>query len=310
MTGLRIALAQLDLLVGDVRGNAARIRATAERAREQGADLVVFPELALSSYPPEDLLFHRGLRIQVEQALDELAHEVESAGQLPALLVGYPEYAGDHSSGGPPEIFNSACLLAHGQPRANHRKICLPNYRVFDEKRYFAAGSAPTVVTLRGVRIGILICEDIWEPEPARAARDAGAELLIVLNASPYEQGKQRSREQVVRERVADVGLPVAYVNLVGGQDELVFDGGSFVLDALGGMVLRAPAFEEALPLVEFSRAAGGVEPRALARMPSPASFRLKAACTRRWCWVCATTSTSTAFPASSWVCPAASILR
>ncbi len=264
MPGLRIALAQLDLLVGDVRGNAARIRATTERAHQQGADLVVFPELALSSYPPEDLLFHRGLRIQVEQALDELACEMDgSAGRLPALLVGYPEYVGDHSSGGAPEIFNSACLLAHGQLRANHRKICLPNYRVFDEKRYFSAGSAPTVVSLRGLRIGILICEDVWEPEPARAARDAGAELLIVINASPYEQGKQQSREQVVRERVADVRLPVIYVNLVGGQDELVFDGGSFVLDAQGGMVLRAPAFEEALPMIEMTRTATGVEPHA-----------------------------------------------
>lgn len=265
--GLRIALAQLDLLVGDVRGNAARIRATAERAREQGADLVVFPELALSGYPPEDLLFHRGLRIQVEQALDELAREVDaSAGRLPALLLGYPEYVGGYSgSGDAPQIFNSACLLAHGQPRANHRKNCLPNYRVFDEKRYFTAGTGPTVTNLRGMRIGILVCEDVWEPEPARAARDAGAEFLIVLNASPYEQGKQRSREQVLRERVADVKLPVAYINLVGGQDELVFDGGSFVLDALGGMVLRAPAFDEALSLIELTRGARGIEPRALA---------------------------------------------
>jgi NAD+ synthase (glutamine-hydrolysing) len=264
MAGLRIALAQLNLLVGDVRGNAARIRATAEGAREQGADLVVFPELTLSGYPPEDLLFHRGLRIQVEQALDELAREVDAAGgKLPALLVGYPEYVGDYGSAGP-AIFNAACLLAHGQPRANHRKNCLPNYRVFDEKRYFSPGTMPTVVSLGGVRIGILVCEDIWEPEPARAARAAGAELLIVLNASPYEQGRQRAREQVVRERIADVGLPVAYVNLVGGQDELVFDGGSFVLDALGGTVLRAPAFVEALPLINMTREAGRIEPRAV----------------------------------------------
>jgi len=269
MAGLRIALAQLNLLVGDVRGNAARMRATAERAREQGVDLVVFPELALSGYPPEDLLFHRGLRIQVEQALDELAREVDaSADKLPALLVGYPEYVGEYHGSSGPVIYNAACLLAHGQPRANHRKNCLPNYRVFDEKRYFSAGSTPTVTTLGGVRIGILVCEDAWEPEPARAARDAGAELLIVVNASPYEQGKQRSREQVLRERVADVSLPVVYVNLVGGQDELVFDGGSFVLDAQGGMVLRAPAFEEVVSLIEVTRHADHIEPRALGEAP------------------------------------------
>jgi NAD+ synthase (glutamine-hydrolysing) len=265
--GLRIALAQLNLLVGDVHGNTARLRETAVRAGEEGADLVVFPELALSGYPPEDLLFHRGLRAQVEQALGGLERDVnDPQSRLPALLVGYPEYAGES---GTAQIYNSASLLMPGSPRANHRKNCLPNYRVFDEKRYFTAGTAPSVVTVRGLKVGILICEDVWEPEPARAARDAGAQLLIVLNASPYQQRKQREREEVVRQRIADVKIPVIYVNLVGGQDELVFDGNSFALDAAGNCVLRAAAFEEALVHVDVQcDAACHVQLRAAGTQP------------------------------------------
>jgi NAD+ synthase (glutamine-hydrolysing) len=261
--GLRIALAQLNLLVGDVHGNTARLRETAARAAKDGADLVVFPELALSGYPPEDLLFHRGLRTQVEQALDGLEREVsDSAAKLPAMLLGYPEYAGPS---GTARIYNSASLLVAGAARVNHRKNCLPNYRVFDEKRYFTAGTTACVTTLRGFRIGILICEDIWEPEPVRAARDAGAEVLVVLNASPYQQGKQRERESVARSRIADVGLPLIYVNLVGGQDELVFDGNSFVLDAKGECLLRATAFDEALAQIDVTRdAANRVQLRAV----------------------------------------------
>jgi NAD+ synthase (glutamine-hydrolysing) len=261
--GLRVALAQLDLLVGDVRGNCARVRETARRAREQGADLVVFPELTLCGYPPEDLLFHRGLRIQVEQALAELEADVnDPACGLPSILVGYPEYEGAAGT----RLYNSACLLARGQVRQNYRKNCLPNYRVFDEKRYFVPGEGATVVTLGGMRLGLSICEDIWEAQPAQAARAAGAEVLLVINASPYEQRKQRERERVIRERIAETGLPVVYVNLVGGQDELVFDGRSCVIDAAGNAVLRAPAFEEALVAVDLARdATGAIVPRATA---------------------------------------------
>jgi NAD+ synthase (glutamine-hydrolysing) len=254
--GPRIALAQFDLLVGDVQGNLARVRAAALDARRLGADLVVFPELTLSGYPPEDLLFHRGLRIQLEEALAELAHDVNDAdGMLPALLVGYPEYEGE---GAGLRIYNAAQLLVPGASPVNYRKTCLPNYRVFDEKRYFTAGAAPAVVEFMGVKLGLTICEDVWEAEPARLARAAGAELLLTINASPYEKKKQRAREAVLRERVLDTGMPIAYVNLVGGQDELVFDGRSCALDRDGRVVLRAPAFEESLALLQVARDAGG----------------------------------------------------
>jgi NAD+ synthase (glutamine-hydrolysing) len=251
--GLRIALAQLDLLVGDVQGNAARVREQAMKARQLGAELVVFPELTLSGYPPEDLLFHRGMRIQVEQALADLERDVnDAASGLPALLVGYPEY--EDAGGATPRIYNASRLLVRGQPSANYRKNHLPNYRVFDEKRYFTPGVFSCVVDFSGYRLGILICEDVWERAPAKAAQAAGAELLIVLNASPYEQRKQQAREAVLRERIAENGLPIAYLNLVGGQDELVFDGNSCVLDADGKVILRAPPFVEHLSILTVTR--------------------------------------------------------
>ncbi len=243
-SSLRVALAQLDLFVGDVDGNAAKIVEAAHEARARHqADLVVFPELALSGYPPEDLLFHSGMRRRIAAALERLRAEVRDV----AILVGYPEYAGR-------EIFNSAALIRDGVLLANHRKQILPNYKVFDEKRYFSAGGAPTLVELGGARVGLLVCEDIWEPEPARAAAAGGAQLLIVINASPYEIHKQRQREAVVGERVREVQLPVVYANLVGGQDELVFDGYSFVMDAGGEIVQRAAPFSAEIAVAEFRR--------------------------------------------------------
>jgi NAD+ synthase (glutamine-hydrolysing) len=245
---LGIALAQIDLLVGDVHGNAARVVGAAHAARAAlGADLVLFPELALSGYPPEDLLFHRGFRRQIEAGLARVRAEAGDA----AVMLGYPEYTRD-------AIYNSAALIAAGEIAAIHRKAELPNYKVFDEKRYFRPGAQPTVVDLKGFRLGLLVCEDIWEPEAAQLARAAGAQLLAVINASPYEIHKQREREQIARARVADVGLPLAYVNLVGGQDELVFDGNSFVMDAAGVVVQRAAPFEEGSFLVRFGRDAHG----------------------------------------------------
>ena len=248
MSTLVIALAQANFLVGDVGGNAQKVLDLAAQARRDGADLLLCPELALSGYPPEDLLFHRGFRHQVRDALDRVRDAARGIG----IVVGYPEYSGD-------AIYNSCALLEEGVLQAHHRKACLPNYRVFDEKRYFAAGAQPTVIDFRGFRLGLLICEDIWEPEPAQLARSQGAEILLVINASPYEQRKQQAREAVVRQRVLDVGLPVVSVNLLGGQDELVFDGHSFAMNASGEVVMRAPAYAEGLHQVRFERDARGV---------------------------------------------------
>jgi NAD+ synthase (glutamine-hydrolysing) len=245
---LRIALAQHDLLVGDVHGNATRIVSTARQARaDLKADLVLFPELALSGYPPEDLLFHRGFRRQIEAGLAKVREEVRDI----CVMVGFPEYAGA-------AIYNSAALISGGMVAAIHRKAELPNYKVFDEKRYFKPGAQPSVVDVQGFRCGLLVCEDIWEPEGAQLARSDGAELLIVINASPYEIHKQRERETVARARVLDVGLPMAYVNMIGGQDELIFDGNSFVMNAEGAVVMRAPAFREGTYFVDFVREGRG----------------------------------------------------
>ncbi len=247
---LKICLAQLNLFVGDVDGNATRVVAAARDARADGADLVMFPELALAGYPPEDLLFHSGFRHQVQAAIARVCRETDGID----VLFGYPEYDGA-------TIYNSAALVRDGRVYANHRKQCLPNYKVFDEKRYFTAGRSPTLVDVKGARIAILVCEDVWEPLPAAEAKAAGAELVLVVNASPYQLHKQRNRQAVVRERALDVDLPIVYVNLVGGQDELVFDGNSFVMDADGTLTQRLPAWREAQVCVEFERRDGRLRP-------------------------------------------------
>jgi len=257
--GLRIALAQVDPTVGDAPGNADRVIARIEPARAMGARLLVLPELVLSGYPPEDLLFHRGFHRRIDAALMRLA----AAASGIDLLVGYPEYAGG-------TIYNTAAWLRDGAVIARYRKQVLPNYQVFDEKRYFSAGTGPVVVEIAGIKIATLICEDVWHVGPARAARAAGAELCIALNASPYQQGKQPEREAAVSMRARETGMPFIYVNLVGGQDELVFDGCSFAVDETGRLVHRAPAFEESLSCVDASPAQGGAQlaPESLAPLP------------------------------------------
>ena len=247
---LRCCLAQLNLVVGDVDGNTSRIVAAADEARDQHhADLVLLPELAVSGYPPEDLLFHSGMRLQVARSLERLKQEVRGI----TLVAGYPEYVGA-------TIFNSAIVIRDGAVLANHRKACLPNYRVFDEKRYFTPGTEATVVELNGVRAGVLVCEDVWDAAPALQARKAGAQVLLVINASPYEVDKQLQREREVgRARVRETGIPLVFVNLIGGQDELMFDGNSFVMDAQGKVVMRAPAFTEGLYTVDLNVEPNGV---------------------------------------------------
>ena len=246
---LRCVMAQLNLVVGDVEGNTERIIAAAHQARDQSAaDVVMLPELAVSGYPPEDLLFHSGMRTQVTRSIERLKSEVRGI----TLIAGYPEYDAAR-------IFNSAIVIRDGAVLANHRKACLPNYLVFDEKRYFTPGTEPTVVDLKGVKTGILVCEDVWDSEPALQARRAGAEVLLVINASPYEVDKQSQRElKVVRARVGETGIPMVFVNLIGGQDELVFDGNSFVMDAQGEVTTRAPAFTEGMYAVDLAVDAGG----------------------------------------------------
>jgi NAD+ synthase (glutamine-hydrolysing) len=239
---LRIALAQINLLVGDVRGNTARIIDWSRRAHEQGAGLIVFPELTLTSYPPEDLLLRKGLYAQIESALEEIARSVRDID----IVLGYPQRS-------PRGLFNTCSVLRHGRIIATYQKQHLPNYSVFDEKRYFIAGNKPCVFDLQGIPTALTICEDIWVHGTCFQARAAGARLMLNINGSPYHLGKDHAREEILRAAVREGQMPVVYVNLVGGQDELVFDGGSLVLNASGEIVARGPEFEESLQIIEIS---------------------------------------------------------
>jgi NAD+ synthase (glutamine-hydrolysing) len=250
---VRIALAQINTRVGAVDANAKKVLEYAARARdEHGCNLVLFPELTLCGYPPEDLLLHHGLRSRVATAFAEVKDGVRGI----AVYLGYPEYVGS-------AIYNSAALLKDGKVLANHRKIALPNYGVFDEKRWFQPGEDATVVDLDGHAFGLIICEDVWLPEPCRAPAEAGAQAILVINGSPFHMTQQTVREQVLAARAMENSLPVLYLNMVGGQDELVFDGGSVVVDAAGEVRFRAPAFEEGLYVVELDRKGDKLVPRA-----------------------------------------------
>ncbi|MDQ3240504.1 MAG: NAD+ synthase, partial [Actinomycetota bacterium] len=238
---LRLALGQIDATVGDLDRNAAKIASMAGRAREGGAALAVFPELALCGYPPEDLLLKPGFLDAARRTLEELA--AQTAGIV--AVVGFPERADD--------VYNAAAVLADGQLVATYRKMYLPNYGVFDEHRYFQIGTRPAILELNGVPIGLTVCEDVWEPgPPATSEALAGAQLIVNLSASPYHAGKPRAREQMLAQRARDSRVAVAFCNLVGGQDELVFDGHSVVLDDSGAVVARAPGFEEHLLVVDI----------------------------------------------------------
>jgi NAD+ synthase/NAD+ synthase (glutamine-hydrolysing) len=241
-----IAAAQMNCTVGDLPGNAARILDFAERARAGGAQLVLTPEFSLCGYPPEDLVLRESFLRDCRRELEGLALRAQGI----ALVVGYPELAADGRR------YNAAALLRDGRIAAVARKRELPNYDVFDEKRYFAAGEEPCVFELGGVRFGLAICEDVWFGRVPAALRAAGAQVVLAINASPYHRRKQATRHGIFRDWIRDTAMPMVSVNLVGGQDELVFDGASCVLDARGALVRQAPFFEEALELFAFDGAA------------------------------------------------------
>lgn len=250
----RIQIAQMNLLVGDVAGNAGRVIAAAAEARAAGADLVVFPELTLTGYPPEDLLLRPEFLYRVESALGRIQRETAGSAPGLALVLGYPR----STLGG---LFNVAGVIRDGALVTEYAKQQLPNFSVFDERRYFQPGASAGVFEHRGLRFGLSLCEDIWQEGPTAQAVEAGAQVLLNLSASPFHAGKTAERRALLARRASEHGLPILYINLVGGQDELVFDGGSFVVDRAGQVVLRAPQFEEASPLVDLDAHAAPLLP-------------------------------------------------
>ncbi|WP_406828937.1 NAD+ synthase [Microbulbifer sp. ARAS458-1] len=237
MSTLQLVLAQINLLVGDIPGNADQVVEVARRAhREHGADLVLFPELTLCGYPPEDLLLRPSMQKRIDDALDKLL-----SAELPCtVLIGYPRLVAG-------AVLNMAGLIQGGALVAEYAKQKLPNYQVFDELRYFIPGDQPCVVDIKGVPTAITICEDIWHPEPVAQAERAGAKLMLNINASPYHRGKAAERLALLGRQAQAGKMPIVYVNSVGGQDELVFDGGSFAVDKDGSLRGRAPEFVESL---------------------------------------------------------------
>ena len=244
---LKIALAQLNPVVGDVAGNADRVRRARDEAQKLGAELVAFPELFIAGYPPEDLVLKPAFQAACRSAVEALARESASG---PALLVGSP-WVEDG------KLYNAYALLAGGAIEALRYKVDLPNYGVFDEKRVFVPGPLPGPILIKGVRIGIPICEDIWGPEVVECLSETGGEILLVPNGSPYWRGKTEHRVNIAVARVVESGLPLIYLNMVGGQDELVFDGASFVLNADRSTGAQLPTFREAVALTQWRREAG-----------------------------------------------------
>ncbi|HEU5046828.1 MAG TPA: NAD+ synthase [Rickettsiales bacterium] len=242
-----IAIAQINVTVGDLAGNIAKITAAYRNAVQAGADLVIFPEMCLTGYPPEDLILRPAFRKQAMQALDQLVALTQGSA---AMLVGGLWQEGEAA-------YNAAFLLENGAVVHRQYKYNLPNYGVFDEKRVFTQGPLPEPVLWRGIKLGMLICEDIWTGNVARHLAARGAELLLVINASPYELHKNSQRMNITRKRVQETGLPLLYANLVGGQDELVFDGGSFVLSAGGEVQAQLPAFQEKIAVTQWRQEAG-----------------------------------------------------
>ena len=244
---LRFVIAQLDFMVGDVSGNVSRVIEASEEARyKHNAHAIIFPELTLTGYPPEDLLMRPGLHSAVNQALSEIKSKVIGID----IILGFPKQIVKQAGN---DLFNTVAVIRDGKIIAEYNKCELPNYGVFDEKRYFTKGSDSCVVDVGGVPVGITICEDVWVSENIQNSKQAGANLIVNLNASPYRIQKIREREEQLKSRARESGLPIIYANLVGGQDELVFDGQSFVMAADGTVCQRAPAFEEGLYVVDIN---------------------------------------------------------
>lgn len=263
---MKLAIGQINCLLGDLEVNSAKILHFAEQAKAQGASLLLTPELSLCAYPPEDLLLRPGFYRECAIALQSLATKVQGI----SVLVGHPyEHEGKR--------YNAASLLRDGEIVMTYCKHDLPNYAVFDEERYFDRGSEPCMFELAGVKFALNICADVWEPEAARRARKTGAQVLLVMNASPYAIAKQERRYNTVQDRIAETGMAVVYANLVGGQDELIFDGGSFAMDASGKLTHQCEQFVECLALLEVD-ARGGVQ-GSLAVLPSNEASVYQALC-------------------------------
>ena len=263
----RLALAQINPTVGDIPGNTSKILDYLERAREAGADLVAFPELATTGYPPEDLLFKKSFLIDNVAAMTKVA----AASRGIAVVLGYVNIVSLErpSEEVGPQVTNAAALCYGGKLVDTYHKIFLPNYGVFDEQRYFQKGSECPVYRIGGVDVGVNICEDIWYPVgPTTVQCQAGAELIVNINASPFHAGKRAFRENMIAQRALENGLTVAYVNTVGGQDELVFDGSSIICNTTGGLVARSPAFQEWLLITDLEFPDAAAKP---SRTPSSA---------------------------------------
>lgn len=239
---LRVMMAQINLLVGDIQGNTDRVLEAAREAIAREADVIAFPELTLTGYPPEDLLLRPSLNLRINKALQRI---VDAELDI-WVIVGHP-----HREEG--RLFNALSVIRCGEVVATYHKQCLPNYEVFDERRYFSPGHSPCIVPIRDVPVALTICEDIWEEVPAAQASQAGARLMININASPFDKNKHRERLDLLGERGRRMDMPIVYVNLVGGQDELVFDGQSMVVDRDGDCRVLAPAFEAAMTPAAFA---------------------------------------------------------
>ena len=246
---LRLALAQLNPTVGDVAGNLALARAARAEAAAAGADVIVFTELFLAGYPPEDLVLRPSFQDACRRATEDLAADTADGG--PAVIVGTPWVEGG-------AVYNAVAVLDGGRIEAVRYKVDLPNYGVFDEKRVFATGPLPGPVMLRGVRLGVPVCEDIWSPDVVECLSETGAEILVVPNGSPYRRTVYDERANVAAARITESGLPLVYVNQVGGQDELVFDGATYVLNADHALAVALPAFETAVVVTDWRRTADG----------------------------------------------------